>query len=274
MASKPAARTVTKYFAPIRARSTRRSLPPMTTSVAAAGSLRWQVEVAGDVVPRPGGDQPEPGLGVGDRLDGEVHHPVAAHDREGLHPVGDALAGEVEGLVAVSTDEVAHDVTGVTQARQHLLDDARPLALAGGGVGEQRDLRGHARSLVGGTGLSGVSQRRGDVVVPLVGPVRRPRRRSISRAISSESRTRTSIGIASISIEYGSVDGVATAAKMKVAEIDPRSVPPRALPETTPARLRSTTNRGISKATPKTSSIRVMKEKNSPNSVSWVSPAG
>ncbi len=35
-----------------------------------------------------------------------------------------------------------------------------------------------------------------------------------------------------------------------------------------------TTNSGISKAMPKTSSIRVMKEKKSPNSVSWVSPAG
>ncbi len=34
------------------------------------------------------------------------------------------------------------------------------------------------------------------------------------------------------------------------------------------------TNSGISKATPKTSSIRVMKVKKSPNSVSWMTPAG
>ena len=33
-------------------------------------------------------------------------------------------------------------------------------------------------------------------------------------------------------------------------------------------------NRGISKAIPKTSSIRVMKEKNAPNSVSCVTPSG
>ena len=73
---------------------------------------------------------------------------------------------------------------------------------------------------------------------------------------------RISIGIASISIENGSVDGVATAAKTKVPiTIHGPVAAQRACRDTTPARLSSTTKSGISIAMPKISSIRVTKEK-------------
>ena len=75
---------------------------PTTTSAAACGSLRGQVEVARDVVAGAGGDDPERGLGAGERLHGEVHHAVAADHHEALDAVGDAALGQVERLVGVA----------------------------------------------------------------------------------------------------------------------------------------------------------------------------
>ena len=92
--------------------------------------------------------------------------------------------------------------------------------------------------------------------------------------MTSETKTSTSIGMASISIEYGSVEGVATAANTKVPTMIQGRCRPARLPETTPARLSMTTNSGISKATPKTSSIRVMKVKNRRTRSAGSTPSG
>ena len=82
------------------------------------------------------------------------------------------------------------------------------------------------------------------------------------------------IGSASMSIENGSVDGVAAAAKTKVPRMIQARCSPSALPETTPARFSRSTKSGISKETPKTSSIRVKKVKYSPNSTRFSSLPG
>ena len=78
----------------------------------------------------PAGISPSRVSRVRERLDGEVHHAVAADHDQRLDAVGDALVGEVEGLVGVAPDQVADDVPGVAQPRQHLLDGACTLPLA------------------------------------------------------------------------------------------------------------------------------------------------
>ena len=81
------------------------------------------------------------------------------------------------------------------------------------------------------------------------------------RAMISEIMNSSVIGSASISIENGSVDGVATAANTNVPTTIQGRYFPSAFPETTPARLSSSTNSGISNDTPNTSSIRLKKLK-------------
>ena len=79
-----------------------------------------------------------------------MHHAVAADDDQRLDPVGDALAGQVERLVGVAARQVADHEPGVAQPRQRGVAGARALALARGGVGEERDLAraaGHAQTL-------------------------------------------------------------------------------------------------------------------------------
>ena len=90
----------------------------------------------------------------------------------------------------------------------------------------------------------------------------------------SDRPNRISIGTPSISIENGSVDGVATAANTMVPITIHGLARPICCPETTPARLSSTTNSGISIAMPKTSSIRIRKEKYLVKSIRLVTPFG
>ena len=75
-------------------------------------------------------------------------------------------------------------------------------------------------------------------------------------------------------IVNGSADGVAIAAKMKVPTMIQGRWVPSALPETTPARLSSTTNSGISKAIPKTSMVRLKNVRYSLKSTRLVTPSG
>ena len=101
-----------------------------------------------------------------------------------------------------------------------------------------------------------------------------PRTRSRIRAAISERKNKISIGMPSISIENGSVDGVATAAKTMVPITIHGLAFPICCPDTTPARLSSSTKSGISIAIPKTSSIRIRNERYLEKSIRLVTPFG
>ena len=81
----------------------------------------------------------------------EVHHAVAAATTSASTPSATHCAGQVERLVGVATLQVAHHEARAPAAGPGPRRGARAPALAGRGVGQERDLarRRHATSLAG-----------------------------------------------------------------------------------------------------------------------------
>ena len=153
LASKPAASTVTKCVAP-DARQVDAAGRDADDDV--RGQLRvgaGDVEVAGDVVAGAGRDDAEAGVGAGERLHREVHHPVAADHHEALDAVGDAALGQLAGLVGVPADQAAHRKPASLSRGSAIAAVRVPRPLPGGRVRQERDLSGHAASLRGRGGL-------------------------------------------------------------------------------------------------------------------------
>ena len=106
---------MTKYFEPLRARSTVRVRPGEHHVGRGQRVGARQVEVAGDVVAGPGRDDAQGGPGAGEGLHADVHHAVPAADDQGVHAVGHALVGQVERLVGVPPGQVADHEPAVPQ---------------------------------------------------------------------------------------------------------------------------------------------------------------
>jgi hypothetical protein len=107
------------------------------------GVLAWDVEVAGDVVAGARRDDAEVHLGVRQRLDGHVDHPVAADDDQALDAVGDGPTGELDRLGTVVALQLADVEARLAQPWERDGRGPRACSLPGGGVGQQGDLSGH-----------------------------------------------------------------------------------------------------------------------------------
>ena len=115
--------------------------------------MHREAEAAGDVVARPGRDDPERHLGAGAEVGAEVHHPVAADDDEGVDAArrdgGAALLERAPGVGRAEVEQV--DPRGA-QEGQRLGADPRPGVLARGRVDDEPQASRHAGRLSGGPG--------------------------------------------------------------------------------------------------------------------------
>ena len=83
-------------------------------------------------------------------LHAEVHHAVAAAHDQASTPSATHCSARSRASSGVAADQAAHREAGLPQPRQRQGGGAGAPALAGGGVGQEGDLAGHAASLRGG----------------------------------------------------------------------------------------------------------------------------